>query len=168
MTDASQDPQEETQTEDESRFKALLTPNRSLGPKGFLILMAFVSGVSFVAGLAFWMMGAWPIMGFFGLDVALIYVAFRASYKAGRLHETVDLTDDALTVTRVQPSGRKQSWRFNPYWVRVAVEQRVGRCSEMSLASHGQKLVFGAFLTDEERDEFAGALRSAIAEGRRI
>jgi uncharacterized membrane protein len=68
----------------------------------------------------------------------------------------------------VQPSGRKQSWSFNPYWVRIAVEPRVGRCSEMSLASHGDKLVFGAFLTDEERDEFAGALQSAIAEGRRV
>ncbi|ODA68060.1 hypothetical protein A7A08_01230 [Methyloligella halotolerans] len=79
----------------------------------------------------------------------------------------MDLTDDALTVTRVQPSGRSQAWTFNPYWVRVAVEPRVGLCSEMSLASHGEKLVFGAFLTDEERDEFARALRSAIAEGTR-
>ncbi|XSG81786.1 MAG: DUF2244 domain-containing protein [Methyloligella sp. ZOD6] len=157
MTDPSQDQQVE------SRFRALLTPNRSLGPTGFLVLMSIISGISFVTGLVFWMMGAWPVMGFFGLDVALIYIAFRASYRAGRLHETVDLTDEALTVTRVQPSGRTQSWKFNPYWVRVAVEPRVGRCSEMSLASHGDRLVFGAFLTDEERDEFAGALRSAIA-----
>ncbi|MFD0985818.1 DUF2244 domain-containing protein [Methyloligella solikamskensis] len=166
MTDQSQQSQEEFEPEEESRFRALLTPNRSLGPKGFLILMCFISGISFTAGLMFWMMGAWPIMGFFGLDVALIYIAFRASYKAGRLHETVELTDEALTVTRVQPSGRSQSWTFNPYWVRIAVERRVGLCSEMSLASHGQKLVFGAFLTDEEREEFADTLRSAIAEGK--
>ena len=164
MTDQSQQSQEEFAPQEESRFRALLTPHRSLGPKGFLILMCFISGISFSAGLMFWIMGAWPIMGFFGLDVALIYIAFRASYKAGRLHETVKLTDEALTVTRVQPSGRKQSWTFNPYWVRIAVEPRVGLCSEMSLTSHGQKLVFGAFLTDDEREEFAGALRSAIAD----
>ncbi|ODA68059.1 hypothetical protein A7A08_01229 [Methyloligella halotolerans] len=90
MTDPSQTSQEEFppkgefEAQEESRFRALLTPNRSLGPMGFLVLMCFVSGISFSAGLMFWIMGAWPIMGFFGLDVALIYFAFRASYKAGR------------------------------------------------------------------------------------
>lgn len=160
MTDASAQPQ------DNSRFRALLTPNRSLGPKGFLVLMAVIAGISFATGILFVMMGAWPVFGFFGLDVALIYFAFRSNYRAGRLFEEVALTDDRLLVRRVQPSGQSQSWEFNPYWVRIDVESRVGRCSELSLISHGQRLVFGAFLTDEEREDLAGALRSAIGEAK--
>ena len=64
-------------------FSAVLTPHRSLSATGFVIVMALVGGVSFAAGIAFLLMGAWPVFGFFGLDVLLIYLAFRANYRAG-------------------------------------------------------------------------------------
>jgi uncharacterized membrane protein len=149
-----------------SRFSAVLTPHRSLGPTGFAVLMAAVCLVSFGTGLLFYLLGAWPVIGFMGLDVALIYIAFRLNFRALRLYETVDLTQHALTVTRVTPSGQSQSWRFNPYWVRLSVQERVGRSSELSIASHGDRLVFGSFLTDEEREDFASALGSALSAAR--
>jgi uncharacterized membrane protein len=151
---------------DPSRFSAVLTPHRSLGPKGFMVLMAAVCLVSFGTGLFFYLLGAWPVIGFMGLDVALIYAAFRLNFRALRRYETVDLTHDALTVTRVAPSGQSQSWSFNPYWVRLSVKPRIGRSSELSIASHGQRLVFASFLTDEEREDFASALSSALSAAR--
>ncbi|MDJ0512521.1 MAG: DUF2244 domain-containing protein [Methyloceanibacter sp.] len=150
----------------DARFQAVLSPHRSLGPRGFVIFMLAVSVIAFGAGLMFFMMGAWPVLGFMGLDVLLIYVAFRINFRALRVYETVALTDDALTVTRVAPNGKEQSWRFNPYWVRVHVDERVGLSSELSLASHGKRLVFGAFLTDPEREDFAAALKAALREAR--
>ena len=66
-------------------FSALLTPHRSLGPTGFLILMACLGGLSFVSGIIFVSIGAWPVFGFFGLDVLLVYLAFRANYRSARL-----------------------------------------------------------------------------------
>jgi uncharacterized membrane protein len=149
-----------------SRFNAVLTPHRSLGPTGFAVLMAGVCLVSFGTGLLFYLLGAWPVIGFMGLDVALIYIAFKLNFRALRLYETVDLTQHTLTVTRVTPSGQSQSWRFNPYWVRLSVQERVGRSSELSIASHGERLVFGSFLTDEEREDFASALGSALSAAR--
>lgn len=150
----------------EPSFRAVLAPHRSLGPRGFLIFMLAVSAISFGTGLMFFLMGAWPIMGFMGLDVLLVYLAFRMNFRALRVYETVDLTPEALTVTRVAPDGKEQSWRFNPYWVRVRVDERVGRSSELSLASHGKRLAFGAFLTDPERDDFADALKDALRQSR--
>jgi uncharacterized membrane protein len=150
----------------DARFQAVLTPHRSLGPRGFVIFMATISAVSFGTGLMFFLMGAWPVIGFMGLDVLLVYAAFRINFRALRVYETVALTDDELTVTRVAPNGKEQSWRFNPYWVRVHVDERVGLSSELSLASHGKRLVFGAFLTDPEREDFADALRAALSERR--
>jgi uncharacterized membrane protein len=146
-----------------SQFRALLTPHRSLSPTGFVILMSAVCLVSFGTGLLFYLLGAWPVIGFMGLDVALIYVAFRLNYRAGRLYELVDLKEDALTVTRVQPSGKEQSWRFNPYWVRLKLEPRVGRSSELSIVSHGTRLSFASFLSDHEREDFAEALLAALS-----
>jgi uncharacterized membrane protein len=43
---------------------------------------------------------------------------------------------------------------------------RIGRSSELSIASHGQRLVFASFLTDEERENFASALSSALSAAR--
>jgi uncharacterized membrane protein len=147
-------------------FSAVLTPHRSLGPRGFLMFMAALCTISFGTGLLFFLMGAWPVMGFMGLDVLLVYIAFRLNFRALRVYETVDLRPDALTVTRVDPKGREQSWSFNPYWVRLRLDERVGRSSELSLASHGKRLVFGSFLTDPEREDFAASLNAALREAR--
>ena len=157
MTELSAGPQAETS------FAAILTPHRSLGPKGFAVLMSAVCMVSFGTGLLFYLIGAWPVVGFMGLDVALIYIAFKLNYRAARLYETVDLTPNTLTVTRVQPSGKVESWSFNPYWVRLRLEDRIGRSSELSIASQGKRLVFATFLTDPEREDFAQALTAAIS-----
>jgi uncharacterized membrane protein len=131
-----------------------------------MVLMAAIFSVSFGTGLLFFMLGAWPVIGFMGLDVLLIYVAFKLNFRALRLYETVDLTPDALTVTRVQPSGKEQVWTFNPYWVRLRLEPRVGRMSELSLSLHGDRLVLASFLTDTEREDFAEALGAALTEAK--
>ena len=147
-------------------FRAVLHPHRSLGPTGFLILMLAIGGVSFITGMVFLMMGAWPVFGFFGLDVALVYFAFRLNYRSGRLHELVDLTPASLTVTRVHPSGKRECFDFNPYWVRVRLaEDRRGR-TDLRLTSHGSELSFGRFLTDDERRDFSRALAGALLNAR--
>lgn len=147
-------------------FSAILTPHRSLSPRGFLLLMLIISAVSFTTGMIFYFAGAWPVLGFFGLDVLLIYIAFKLNYRAGRAYETVSITGNELTVTKVLPSGRSRSWTFNPYWARVEVFSRPGRASRLLLTSHGRALVIGSFLSEDERLEFADALRNALAENK--
>jgi uncharacterized membrane protein len=145
-------------------FDAVLYPHRSLSPLGFWLIMGGIAFVSFVAGIAFLLKGAWPIFGFFGLDVLLMYWAFKASYRSGRLHETIRLSREALVIERVQPSGRRQSWRFQPHWLRVELDDPPAHGSQLTLRSHGKALVVGAFLTPEERAEVAVALRRALIE----
>lgn len=151
--------------ENSARF--VLHPHRSLGQRGFLILMALVGAISFVAGVVFMMMGAWPVTGFFGLDVALIYLAFKLNYRSGQEFETVDLAPEALKLTRVHPSGRKEEFDFNPYWtrVRLTVDRPDGRTS-LRLSAQGREVMFGKFLTDDERAGFAEALTGALTKSR--
>jgi uncharacterized membrane protein len=153
-------------TQQELPFRAILHPHRSLGPTGFLILMLAIGGVSFVTGMVFLLVGAWPVFGFFGLDVALVYLAFRLNYRAGRLYETVELTPEALTVTRVHPSGRRESYNFNPYWVRVLLTPTPHGRTELRLALHDREFAFGHFLTEEERRDFLNALSGALIAAR--
>jgi uncharacterized membrane protein len=145
-------------------FDAVLYPHRSLSPRGFAILMAAIALVGFGGGITFLLIGAWPVFGFFGLDVALIYWAFKASYRSGLAHEIVRLTPRELSVERVAPSGRSRRWSFQPYWLRVEFDEPPEHASQLSLTSHGRSLTIGAFLTPQERGEVATALRHALAK----
>jgi uncharacterized membrane protein len=147
-------------------YSATLTPNRSLGPRGFLILMAALSVVSFITGLAFALVGAWPVLGFFGLDVLIVYVAFKLSYRSGRLYERVNLRGGDLVLTRVHPSGRAEHYSFPAYWVRVLLDTETDGRTRLALASHGRQVTFGSFLTNDERESFADELRGALSRAR--
>jgi uncharacterized membrane protein len=94
--------------------------------------------------------------------VLLIYGAFRLNYRAARLHELIELSENELKLTRVYPSGRSQSWTFNPYWVRLELEEHETQADRLSLRSHGRVLTFGSFLSDDEKRGFAEALRAAL------
>ena len=116
--------------------------------------------------MVFLLQGAWPVFGFFGLDVALVYFAFKLNYRSGRLYETVELTPDMLTITRVQPSGKRESVDFNPYWVRVRLAEGPQGRTDLRIASHGREFSFANFLTDDERRDLSNALSNALAQAR--
>lgn len=160
MEEAQQQPQSD------ATFNAILTPHRSLSPFGFVVLMSLVSLVSFAVGFFFFMLGAWPVLGFFGLDVLLIYFAFKLNYRAGLAYEKVELSPDLLKLTQVDPAGREKSFDFNPYWVRVGLREEHDGRTIMWLASHGREMVFGHFLTDDERREFVDVLGEALMAAR--
>ena len=151
---------------DASVFRAVLHPHRSLSPRGFLILMTAIGSASFVMGMAFVLMGAWPVMGFFGLDVLLVYIAFKLNYRAAAAYELVELTPRTLTLTQVAASGKSESFEFNPYWVRVLFSERHDGTNRLKLASHGREFEFARLLNDEERADFARALSGALNNAR--
>lgn len=150
--------------QDDVFFDAVLMPNRSLGPRGFLILMGAVCAVSFIAGLVFFLVGAWPVVGFLGLDVVLIFVAFKINYRRASIVENLRLTREHLTVERVNHWGERRTWRFSPAWLQIGVEDDSRRGRGLVLRSHGRSLEIGRFLTAEERLDLAGALRAALAQ----
>jgi uncharacterized membrane protein len=144
------------------RFDAVLYPNRSLGPAGFHLLMAAIVLVSAAVGAGFVLAGAWPVTGFLGLDVLLLYLAFRWNYRQARRVELIRLDQDGLTVRRVGPDGQAREWRLEPYWVRVAIDDPPRSDSPLVLSSRGDHLAVGAFLTLPERLALAQALRAAL------
>jgi uncharacterized membrane protein len=153
------------QREPQVFLDTVLQPYRSLPPRGFATLMAVLGGLSVMAGVGCVLAGAWPVIGFFGLDVLLVYLAFRLSYRGARLREIVRLTDRALTVERVSPAGERRCWQFEPYWLRVVFEDRDDP-GPVTLASHGRALAVGSFLAPEQRRSLAASLRGALAHWR--
>ncbi len=149
-------------------FSALLTPHRSLNRTGFVVLMVFVSVVSFVAGVAFLMMGAWPVLGFFGLDVLVIYWAFKVNFRTAQAREEISVTPSELRVRRISHRGHAAEWVLNPLWVRLdqQVHQEYG-VERLYLVSRGHHVSIGRFLGPVEKASFAKALNAALVAARR-
>ena len=155
-------------TQEPTIFSAVLTPHRSLSRKGFLILMTVLGLISFATGTAFLLAGAWPVFGFCGLDVLLIYFAFRLSYRRAKAYEQVTVTPSELTVRQVSHHGRISEWTLNPLWVKLdrVVHAEFG-IERLFLVSHGRRLAIAGFLGPQEKESFALALSAAIGEAKR-
>ncbi len=149
-------------------FSALLTPHRSLNRTGFLVLMAFLSVVSFAAGLAFLLMGAWPVLGFFALDVLAIYWAFRINFRHAKATEEIWVTPSELRVRRVSHRGRVVEFVLNPLWVQLDQKTHVEfGIEKLYLVSKGRRVSIASFLGPDEKASFAKALLAALQAARR-
>jgi uncharacterized membrane protein len=149
-------------------FSARLTPHRSLNRTGFLVLMAFLSAVSFAAGLAFLLMGAWPVLGFFGLDIVAIYWAFRINFRHAKASEEIWVTPSELRVRRVSHRGHVVEFVLNPLWVQL--DQKIHAefgIEKLYLVSKGRRVSIGSFLGADEKASFAKALLAALQAARR-
>lgn len=148
-------------------FSARITPNASLGRAGFAAVIGVLALVSFAAGAMFVARGAWPVLPFLGLDVLLVWIAFRAYRHKSKAYEEIRLTADELLVRRVSAGGAAQEFRFNPYWLRVTREVvKDEGLVRVALTSHGRSFVVAHYLSPPERERFAHALESALGEAR--
>jgi uncharacterized membrane protein len=149
-------------------FEAVITPHRSLPNFGFVVLMIGVGAVSFAAGMFFLILGAWPVFGFFGLDVLLLYWAFRINYRSAAAYEVVTVTPFELRVRKVSHHGRVREWALNPLWVRlekITIEDF--GIDRLLLVSRGKALQVASFLSPGEKASFAAALGNALADAKR-
>jgi uncharacterized membrane protein len=149
-------------------FSALLTPHRSLNRTGFLVLMAFLTAVSFAAGLAFLLMGAWPVFGFFGLDVLVVYWAFRVNFRRAKATEEIRMTPSELRVRRVSHRGHVVEWVLNPVWVQLDQKTHAEfGIEKLYLVSRGRRVSVANFLGPDEKASFAKALTAALQAAKR-
>jgi len=149
-------------------FEAHLAPHRSLSPRGFAIFMAVLAALSFCVGVSFLMMGAWPVFGFFGLDVALVWLAFRVNYRDARAYEDIRMTPSLLSVRQVSAKGAAKETGFNPRWVRLEkTEDDLYGVTRVALLSRGISLIVGAFLPPVYKSELAKQLAAALAVAKR-
>ena len=148
-------------------FAAEIRPHRSLGPRGAMILLGSFAILSAIVSVPFFLIGAWPVVGFFGLDVLALWIAVRLSFAQARASEQVALTYVELLVRKVSSKGAAREWRFNPSWVRLesASDEEFGM-TRLAVASRGARLSLGDELSPAERADFADAFGRALSDAR--
>ena len=149
-------------------FAARVVPHRSLSRGGFIALMSLFGAVSFAAGTVFLMMGAWPILGFFGLDVLLIWWAFKVNFRHAEATEDITVTPSEIRIRRVSHRGHVLEWSFNPLWVQIdqKIDPEFG-IERLFLISRGRRVSVGHWLGPDEKQSFVKALMAALHAARR-
>ncbi len=149
-------------------FDATITPHRSLGQDGFRIVMTLVCLTSIAASIPFMVLGAWPVAGFFGLDIIALFIAFKVNFNAARAFERIVVTPLEVLLRKVSHHGREKIWRSNPAWTKLerADDEDYGLL-ELSLVSRGRRTVVASALSPGEREGFAQALGTALAKAKR-
>ncbi len=149
-------------------FSALLTPHRSLNRTGFVVVMSVICAVSFAGGIASVILGAWPVVGFFGLDALAIYWAFKINYRRAKAYEEISVTPSELRLRRVSHRGDVMEWVFNPLWVRLdQIAHEEFGIERLYLVSKGRRVAVASFLGADEKASFAKALAAALGAARR-
>jgi uncharacterized membrane protein len=149
-------------------LSALLTPHRSLNRTGFIVLMCIFGGMSFATGIVFLVMGAWPVLGFLGLDVLIVYWAFRINFRRARAYEEIRITPSELNIRRVSHRGHQMEWTLNPLWVKLeTIEHEEYGTERLYLVSRGSRISIGRFLGPDEKASFHNALSAALNAAKR-
>jgi uncharacterized membrane protein len=153
---------------EERLFDVRLRPHRSLTPSNFKVLILIFCCAAAVSSIPFIAMGAWPVGGFMGLDVVILYAAFRANFRAARAYEDVVVTPLELLLAKVDPRGSRREWRFNPTWVRLDRQEHAEfGVQRLSLHSRGHSVEVAGFLGPDAKADFASGLSRALSEAKR-
>ncbi len=143
-----------------------LTPNRSFDRRQVPLVVGAVGLVFLLLGLRFLALGAWPILPFMAVDLALLWWAFRASYASGRGHEHLLLAEGRLEFTRVSARGQTARIGFEPLWTRVQMEETALGDVSLWLAAQGRRVRVGRFLSPGERREVGAVIEGVLARYR--
>lgn len=148
-------------------WRAVLRPHRSLSKRGFAMVMLVIAAVNFAGGAMFYLAGAWPVTGFMGLDVALLWWAFNRNFADARRSERIEISETEVVLERLDKSQQVQRLTFVRAWVRVELDEDTERelVGELYLRSRGRSIPIGRFLGPAERKSLAKDLRIALAAG---
>lgn len=141
-------------------------PHRSLSPRGFAILLGALSAIAFVAGLTFFIIGAWPVIGFLGLEFGVLYFAFKYNYRAAKAYEQLLIHKQGIEIVRINPKGEKQQTNLSSLWLKAEIQKTSRRRKILGLRLHSEFHEIGAFLPPAEKNQLKELINQRIAEAR--
>ena len=136
-----------------------LRRNCSVTPSQLLTVYLMLCAVSLSIGVFFWFQGAPFVIGFTGLELALVGWAFLLYARHATDGEWISLQGSSLVVER-ETAGRRERAEFERQWVRV--EPKAGEHSLIALSGRGRTMEVGRFVRPELRQVLAGEIRRAL------
>lgn len=146
---------------------AVITPHRSLGRKGFIVLIGAMTIVNCVTAVVFVIKGAAPVPIFLGLDLLAVVIAFYASFRAAERRERVQVTAEEVRVLTEWRGAAEVVWTSPTAFTGVVLNGEAEDEDDLRLRLSGKEIAVARTLSRGERADFAEALDRAIWRARR-
>ena len=143
-------------------YEISLYPYRSLNKTGFFILMFSLGFISFVAGIIFMIKGAWPVFGFFGLDVLLVYIFFKINFRSGKKKEILILTKNQLIIEFYNSKKISKTYYLDAHWLQIRLSKLKNEMSKLKISSKNKSIIIGSFLRYQEKIDVVKSLKKAL------
>jgi uncharacterized membrane protein len=144
------------------QFEAVIVPHRSLSPAGLRWVLGILLLLSGVVSAGLWYLGAWPVIGFTGIEAVLAVWLLHRNATGTKATELLLLSDAGLLVVRTDRAGRRRERRLSGEWLRADLEERPGQVPALLLRDRGKRMEVGAALGEAEKRQLATALQDAI------
>lgn len=138
--------------------------NQSLTTRGLYILMFFITIPASYIGISFYVLGAWPVLGFMGFEILLIYIAFKILFYKNKFYEHIILDSEKLNILFKKKNKIIKKIELEPTWVQVKIEKIYENEDTLIVSSHGKKIILANYLIPEERLKLAGKIKSGLRE----
>jgi len=138
--------------------------NQSLTTRGLYILMFFITIPASYLGISFYVLGAWPVLGFMGFEILLIYIAFKILFYKNKFYEHIILDSEKLNILFKKKNKIIKKIELEPTWVQVKIEKIYENEDTLIVSSHGKKIILANYLIPEERLKLAGKIKSGLRE----
>ena len=134
-------------------------PNNSLSPKGFVLLMIFITIPCIFIGVMFLYMGAWPVLGFMGLEIALIFIFFKILFHKNSFYEHIILDKNKFNISYNHNKKTINTIVLEPTWLQVKINHTN---KSLAITTHGKTIELGKCLALEEKIKLAEAIRKGL------
>lgn len=146
-----------------AEFREVVRPNRSLSRQALMNVVLVYCAVVLLIGSGFALVGAWPVLPFVGLEIAVVAVAIRLIADRAGDYEEIVVSGDRLEIVQVV-AGKECRYQFQRYWARVRLEQDDADWypSRLLVGSHGRWIEIGAATSAEQRQALRHRLERAL------
>ena len=144
-----------------TKFEILLKPNSSLTGAARVLFLGSIFFICSVIGIGFFLVGGTMILPFAGLEIILVYLAFRLSFNWSNQKQIIILSKEHVEV-RVDGLKEFFTWKEFRSFATFNVTKDDSRDEDLSFRSKGKEIYIGDFLNQEDKQRLKEEVSTII------
>ena len=146
-----------------SNYLITLSPNSSLTGIYRIIFLASISFVCVGIATVFYFFGAYLILPFAGIEIAILLIAFYLSFKWSSRKELIYISQE---VVKIEKGIHKAEYLWEEFrtFTSFQIAKDANKSLRLSFRSKGDDVIVGDFLNEDDKNILINEIRNIIDE----
>ena len=146
-----------------SNYLITLSPNSSLTGVYRIIFLASISFICVGIATVFYFFGAYLILPFAGIEIAILLIAFYLSFKWSSRKELIYISQE---IVKIEKGIHKAEYLWEEFrtFTSFQIEKDANKSLRLSFRSKGDDVIVGDFLNEDDKNILVNEIRNIIDE----